>query len=176
MDLLNHWIQIQSYKHNGALHRCWDRNWVLFDDDDFLIVASQRTKVTEGDGRRWYTREPAVTFFSKKEWFNVICMLKDDGIHFYCNIASPTLIDKGIAKYIDYDLDVKLFPDGSTRLLDRQEYDKHKKLYSYSDELDCVLQKVTFQILDRMRSHEFPFQEDISRQWYKKFLELKTEN
>ncbi len=176
MDLLNHWIQIQSYKHDGSLHRCWDRNWVLSDDEDFLVVASQRTKVTEGDGRRWYTREPAVTFFSKKEWFNVICMLKEDGINFYCNIASPTLIDQGIAKYIDYDLDVKLFPDGSTRLLDRQEYDKHKKLFAYSDELDRVLQKVTYQILDRMRSRSFPFQEDTTRQWYQTFLDRKSEN
>lgn len=171
MDILNHWIQVQSYKHDGSLHRCWDRNLVIADDDEFLIVASHRTKVTEGDGRRWYTREPAVTFFSKKEWFNVICMFKADGVNFYCNIASPTLIDHGIAKYIDYDLDVKLFPDGSTRLLDRQEYDKHKKTFGYSDELDQVLQKVTYRILDQMRARAYPFQETNAKKFFSLFLE-----
>lgn len=172
MDILNHWIQVQSYKHDGSLHRCWDRNLVISDDDDFLVVASQRTKVTEGDGRRWYTREPAVTLFSKKDWFNVICMFKEDGVNFYCNIASPTLIDQGIAKYIDYDLDVKLFPNGSTRLLDRQEYDKHKKIFNYSDELDRVLQKVTYRIIDRMRSRDYPFQEENANKLYSRFLEM----
>jgi len=171
VDILNHWIQVQSYKHDGSLHRCWDRNLVIADDDDFLVVASNRTKVTEGDGRRWYTHEPAVTFFSKKDWYNVICMFKEDGVHFYCNIASPTLIDQGIAKYIDYDLDIKLFPDGSTRLLDRQEYDKHKKTLGYGEELDLVLQKVTYRMLDAMRKKTYPFQADNAQRFFDIFID-----
>jgi uncharacterized protein len=169
MAIENTWIRVQSYKHDGSLHRCWDRNFVIRDDEDFLVVASSKTKVTEGDGRRWYTHEPAVTFFSKKHWYNVICMFKPEGIHFYCNIASPTLIDKGFAKYIDYDLDIKLFPDGSTRVLDRQEYDKHKQKYHYGSDLDSVLQYTTFRLLDAMREKQFPFQPEAAQLMFDTF-------
>lgn len=172
MDLIHHWIQVQSYKHNGTLHRCWDRNFVIADNDDFIVVASHRTKVTEGDGRRWYTHEPAVTILSKKEWYNVICMLKSDGVSFYCNLASPTLIDKGMAKYIDYDLDLKLFPDGSIRILDQNEYEKHKIQLNYSCDLDAVIQKTVGIITEKMNKKEFPFQADVVTQYFDAFKKI----
>ena len=54
---------------------------------------------------------------------NVIAMFKEGkGICYYVNIASPTLYDDGFLKYIDYDLDVKLYPDGVERTLDENEY------------------------------------------------------
>jgi len=172
MELIHHWIQVQSYKHDGALHRCWDRNFVIEDNDDFIVVASRRTKVTEGDGRRWYTHEPAVTVFSKKEWYNVICMLKSDGVNFYCNLASPTLIDRGMAKYIDYDLDIKLFPDNSIRILDQNEYEKHKTQLMYSDDLDAVIQKTVSIITDKMRKKDFPFQANVVIQYFDAFEKI----
>jgi len=172
MELIHHWIQVQSYKHNGTLHRCWDRNFVIDDNEDFIVVASRRTKVTEGDGRRWYTHEPAVTVFSKKEWYNVICMLKSDGVNFYCNLASPTLIDKGMAKYIDYDLDIKLFPDHSTRILDQNEYEKHKTQLNYGDDLDAVIQKTVGIITEKMHKKEFPFQADVVIKYFDAFEKI----
>ena len=47
--------------------------------------------VTESDGRRWVTREPAIVYFHKKYWFNIIAMIRDNGISYYCNMASPTI-------------------------------------------------------------------------------------
>ena len=122
MSYIGRWIQIQSYKHDGTLHRQWDRGLVLDETDDFIVVASKRTKVVEANGRRWFTKEPAVSVFFKKEWHNVICMLKKSGISYYCNIASPAIIDRNIIKYIDYDLDVKLMEDKTIRFLDEKEY------------------------------------------------------
>lgn len=172
MNLLHTWINIQSYKHDGTLHRCWDRNFVISDDDDFVVVASRRTKVTEGDGRRWYTHEPAVSVFSKSEWYNVICMFKEDGVSFYCNIASPTLIDKGMAKYIDYDLDIKLFPDGSLRILDQNEYDKHKVQLNYGNDLDMIIQKTVSIITERMKKRTYPFQQEEITKYFEEFDHL----
>ena len=38
-------------------------------------------------------------------------MIRGNDIYYYCNIASPSLIDNNIIKYIDYDLELKLLPD-----------------------------------------------------------------
>ena len=172
MSLFGHWLAIQCYKHNGTLHRCWDRGLILANNDDFVVVATKRAKVVENNGRRWFTKEPAVTVFSQKEWWNVICMFKEDGICYYCNIASPALVDYHMIKYIDYDLDAKLFPDGELRILDEKEYLRHKALYNYSDELDEVLKYQMGEIIKKMKNKEFPFDDERITKYYEKYLSL----
>ena len=98
-------------------------------------------------------------------------MIKQDGICYYCNIASPTIIDKSYIKYIDYDLDAKLFPDKSIRVLDEKEYDNHKKSFGYGDDLDTVLHYQIQQIIESMKEKKYPFNDDKINAYYKDFLE-----
>lgn len=172
MKLVGRWLGIQCYKHNGKLHRYWDRGLVLENNEDYLVVATKRAKVIESNGRRWFTKEPAITIFSKKEWWNAICMLKKEGICFYCNIASPSVIEKDSIKYIDYDLDAKLFSNNDIRVLDEKEYAHHKQTFGYSDDLDIVLRYQTKEIIRKMKAREFPFQDDLIYNYYNQFLEM----
>ena len=172
MELVGRWLGIQCFKHNGSLHRCWDRGLVLDNNDDYIVIASKKAKVVDYNGRCWFTKEPAVTIFSKKEWWNAICMIKKDGICFYCNIASPALVDYHMIKYIDYDLDAKLFPDGELRILDEKEYLKHKAMYQYSDELDEVLKYQMNEVIQKMKNKEFPFDDERVKKYYDKYLTL----
>ena len=174
MSVVGRWLGIESYKHDGALHRVWDRGYVLENSHDFIISASRRAKVVENNGRSWFTKEPAITIFSKRECWNVICMIKSDGVCFYCNIASPSLIDRDIIKYIDYDLDAKLFPNGEVRVLDEKEYDHHRESYGYDDELDQILKFTISDILERMKKRKFPFNEEVVRDFYNQFVEQNS--
>ncbi len=171
MSLNNHWLSIQSFKHNGSLHRFWDRGFVVENNDDFIVVVSKRAKVIESNGRRWFTKEPAVTIFSKKEWWNAICMIKKDGICYYCNIASPALADKNCIRYIDYDLDAKLLQNKEIKILDEVEYKHHKDYYKYGDDLDTVLRYTTKLLIERMKKEEFPFQDNLVRDYFMMFEE-----
>jgi protein associated with RNAse G/E len=173
MPINTSWLKIQSYKHDGTLHRCWERNYVLLDDEDFFVTVNHRTKVTESNGRRWYSKEPAVSFFSKKHWFNAIGMIKDRGVVFYINIASPTLLHNGILKYIDYDLDYKLFPDGYIMSLDQREFERHAIQYQYSDELKKVLNLTAEKVLKMLQEREFPFQMHKIQELYQLFIKEK---
>ncbi len=177
MDMIEKgmWIQIQSYKHDGSLHRFWDQALVLDVNDDMIIVASKKTRVTEADGRIWYTREPAITFFSRKYWYNVIAMLKSDGVSFYCNIASPTIIDNYVIKYIDYDLDLKMYPNDIIKVLDEKEYEHHRHTYQYSEKLDFILKKEVQHIHRMMKKKIFPFQVARVNYFYQEFLRYYDE-
>ena len=169
---VGHWLAIRCYKHDGSLHRVWDRGLVLENNDDYIVIATKRAKVTEYNGRKWFTKEPAVTIFSKKEWWNVICMLKKDGICYYCNIASPAIIEDGNIKYIDYDLDTKLFPDGNIRVLDEKEYARHRSTYQYDDKLDLILKHQTKTMLFMMQNRMFPFDDALITNYYEEYSEL----
>ena len=115
-------LEIHCYKHNGKLHRQWDEAVVLDIKEDYIVFGNDHTNVIDSDGKVWKTKEPAIMFFFKNRWFNIIGQLKDYGIYFYCNIATPFLIDENVIKYIDYDLDLRVFPNGSFKILDRMEY------------------------------------------------------
>lgn len=170
MNYLNHWIQIKSFKHDGVFHRFWDRGLVVLDDDDFIVVASKCSKVVETNGRKWFTKEPAVTVFSKKKWYNVICMFKNDGIAYYCNIASPCIVEKNTIKYIDYDLDIKMNEKGNIKILDEKEYQSHRKTYEYSADLDKVLKLELNDVKAMMENKCFPFDDEKIRQLYNDYL------
>lgn len=132
-------MQIQCYKHNGKIHRAWDEAVLLDIKKDYMVFGNNKTKVTESEGSVWKTKEPAIMYFFRNEWFNIIAQLKKDGIYYYCNIASPFIIEDNTIKYIDYDLDLRVFPSGEYKVLDKMEYKYHKKLMEYSDELDVVI-------------------------------------
>lgn len=172
MSLVGRWLGIQCFKHDGSLHRCWDRALILENNPDYIITATKRAKVVESNGRSWFTKEPAVTIFSKKEWWNAICMIKHDGICFYCNIASPSIIFKDSIKYIDYDLDAKLFTNDEIRVLDEKEYAHHRATYGYDEDLDKVLKYTMKIIIQRMKNHEFPFNNEQIKGYFDQFLEM----
>ena len=109
-------LSIYCYKHDGSLEHTSDSAVVLENNEDVLICGNGKTKITEKDGRSHMTNEPAILFFYKKAWFNIIGQLKKHGLYYYCNIASPFIIENNVIKYIDYDLDLRVFPDGGFRV------------------------------------------------------------
>ena len=99
--------------------------------------------------------------------------INDQTENFYCNIASPSLVDNDVIKYIDYDLDVKLLPDGTILQLDSKEYEYHRKKYAYSNRLDFVVKHVNERVKKMMKNGEFPFSKQKMYDYYNMFLELK---
>lgn len=165
-------IKIHCYKHNGKIHRIWEESTVLEETDDYLICGNYKTLVIENDGRSHKTKEPAIIFFYKNSWFNIIAQFKEYGLFYYCNIASPYIIDENTIKYIDYDLDLRVFPDGGYRILDKNEYKYHKKIMNYSNDLDLIINKELERLIKIKTDNDGPFNKDILKRYYEKYLDL----
>jgi len=163
-------VQIHSYKHNGKIHRVWDETTVLKGTQSLVIGANDRTIVTESDGRTWVTREPAICYFHARHWFNIIAMIREDGVHYYCNLSSPFIWDKEALKYIDYDLDIKVFPDRTFILLDEDEYERHRAEMNYPDVIDHILKNNVEKLIHWIRQRKGPFAPDFTDIWYERFL------
>lgn len=168
--------EIHGYKHNGKIHRAWDEAILLEIHDDYLIFGNEKTKVTEADGRTWRTKEPAVLYFFYKQWYNIIGQYKKDGIYYYCNIASPIIIEENTIKYIDYDLDLRVFPDGSFKVLDRGEYKYHKSVMHYPEEIDLILKSELTDLINHVRKKELAFLPGTVEHYYEKYANIKTKN
>ena len=159
-------LQIQCYKHDGKIHRSWDEAVVLDIKDDYVVFGNNRTLVTEAEGNKWKTKEPAIMYFFKDKWFNIIAQLKTDGIYYYCNIASPFIIEDYTIKYIDYDLDLRVFPTGEYKILDRMEYKYHRKKMKYSDDLDEVIRNSLNDLINLYKNDFFPFNAMYNKKYF----------
>lgn len=164
-------IDIVSYKHDGELHRVWRNVVKIHETKELTVLINNEVEVIDGDGRMWHTREPAVCYFFKKYWFNVICMIRGGKIYYYCNLSSPYVIDGEGLKYIDYDLDIKVFPDGEVLELDRDEYDFNVQHLHYSDKIVKIIEKNMQILIDKIKKREDPFNDECVMSWYIKFLE-----
>ncbi|KRL45347.1 hypothetical protein FD01_GL000727 [Lacticaseibacillus manihotivorans DSM 13343 = JCM 12514] len=145
---------------------------VLKTSEDALIGCNDHTLVTESDGRRWLTREPAIIYFHKHYWFNVIAMIREGGVSYYCNLATPYTMDMEAVKYIDYDLDVKVFPDGEKRLLDVDEYEAHRRRWQYPATTDRILKANVKVLVDWINHGKGPFSQSYIDLWYNRYLQL----
>ena len=159
-------LQIQCYKHNKKIHRSWDEAVVLDIHDDYIVFGDNKTLVIESDGSYWKTKEPAILYFFKDRWYNIIVQLKKNGIYYYCNIASPFIIEDNTIKYIDYDLDLRVFPNGSYKILDRMEYKYHKKIMHYSKELDYIINEALDELIREYKNHFFAFSNVSNMKYY----------
>ena len=171
----DHFI-IHAYKHDGTVYKQWDEAILLDIKEDYLVFGNEKTKVTEADGRSWRTKEAALMFFYKNNWFNVMGQCKKSGTTFYCNIATPFILEDGAIKYIDYDLDLRVFSNGSFKILDRGEYNYHKSKMNYSDEIDKVIKSELTKLIDMAKAKSGPFTPGLVEEYHREYLDLKLKS
>lgn len=165
-------VYIKSYKHNGSLHRTWSKALVIDITDEYLVVVTDRSLILESDGRNWITKEPAICFFYFNRWFNIISMARKNGVYFYCNLASPSLIDEEGIKNIDYDLDIKVHPDYSYTILDEHEYAMHSKTMNYSKEIMDIIENEMQELIKMIENKEKPFNFNLIEKYLMKYFKM----
>ncbi|MED4603165.1 DUF402 domain-containing protein [Paenibacillus validus] len=174
---------IKSFKHDGHLHRMWLENWRVPErllhhghrEQGMYVLINSQTKIVEADGKEWVSRIPGVSFFVPGEWFNIVALMEEQGIRYYCNIASPPYVNGRVITYIDYDLDVIRLPAGDIHVVDQEEYERHKQMYHYSAIVDTKVKQGLHDLLARVRGGEPPFQDDLVNMYYQKWLERRSE-
>ena len=171
-------LQIHCYKHNGSLYRICDEAVVIDINDEYIVCGNYKTRISEKESidskyyHSYHTNEAAILYFYKDSWFNIIGQFKEKGTYYYCNIASPYIIDDGLIKYIDYDLDLRIYPDNSFKVLDRNEYRYHKKRMSYGKDIDMIIKKELSNLIELKKKNRGPFDKNILKKHYEKYLNL----
>jgi protein associated with RNAse G/E len=174
---------IKSFKHDGHLHRMWLENALVPDSllhdshkaESMMVLINCQTKIVEADGKEWVSRIPGVSFFIPSQWFNVVALLEDSGVRYYCNVASPPFLNNGVITYIDYDLDVIRMPNGAVHVVDQEEYEQHKLLYRYSSMVDHKVKQGLKDLLKRIDQSEAPFHEERIQYYFREWEKWKAQ-
>lgn len=161
-------FQIESYKHDGTLHRKWLKNYILYYNDELLIGMNNRTPVIEANEKQWMTEEPVLFYFHKKHWFNVIYIFHEQRPYFYCNISSPFTYCNNTLSYIDYDLDLIVQNDYSYQLVDEDELLLNKQKLNYSEEIERNIEEGVKVLKRWVEKRKGPFQDEFITKWWKR--------
>lgn len=167
-------LVIHCYKHNGVIYESSRVAYVLDVKEDYIVLGDENVLITKQDGRAWHTKGSAIMFFYNHRWFNIIAQLKDDGTFYYCNIASPYVLENHILKYIDYDLDLRVFSDGAFKILDRNEYNYHKRLMNYPEKINFIIKEELSSLIEMKKASVFPFDKETIEYYCKVFKELRN--
>ncbi len=170
-------MNVFAYKHDGSFHRKWYSCDILSDTKDYFILKSPtNTRVLESKGNSWNTQEPAISYFSKKRWFNIIIMFKPHEVVYYCNLATPILKELDSIKYIDYDLDVKYFTNSKKIVvLDRGEFKRNAQMYEYPQWIIDQVLKETKVLQNWIKNEIGPFSQEFRDCWYDQVIKDKNE-
>ena len=84
-------------------------------------------------------------------------MLRNNSIYYYCNLGSPYVLDAEGLKYIDYELDVKVFPSGDRLILDRDEFEFNQIDFHYTEDLIQIIEKQLQILLNHIDKGLDPF-------------------
>ncbi|MFS0726134.1 DUF402 domain-containing protein [Paenibacillus sp. 1P07SE] len=174
---------IKSFKHDGRLHRMWMNNRLVpasllqpeHASESMLVLINEHTPIQEASGKVWISRVPAVSFFLPGIWFNVVALLEDNGVRYYCNVASPPYLYRDVLTYIDYDLDVIKLADGSVFEVDRDEYEQHKIAYRYSPLVARKVEEGLRLLNERIACAQAPFNDTIVYGYYNAWKQQHNE-
>jgi protein associated with RNAse G/E len=174
---------IKSFKHDGSLHRVWLENWLVpkerlhpkHAEQQVWVLLNDHTTIVEADGKEWISRVPAVSFFLPNHWFNVVALIEDKGIRYYCNLASPPYQYGDVLTYIDYDLDIVVLPDRSVHELDREEYQRHKTEYRYGASVEAEIEVGLELLKSTIATMGFPFGDDEVYGYYEQWKQTNAE-
>src|SRR5690606_32933559 len=114
-------------------------------------------------------------FFIPGQWYNIVSLIEEQGVRYYCNIASPSYVNKQVLTYIDYDLDVIQTSDGEVLVVDQEEYEQHKVDYHYSDIVDRKVRSGLDDLLLRIQDKRSPFENDRVRDYYQMWKHVVPE-
>ncbi len=150
---------IQAYKYNGWLYHTWQPLYLIDKNNDYLFCASNSMYVLTSKKNSAtcfkHCQESCLTcwFFFEKEWFNIKITInkKERTVTYYINIASPYLLESGVIKYIDFDLDyrcIKYLDSNNIKWheLDVKEFMENKNKYHYPMSILTIINKAKFRI------------------------------
>ena len=75
--------KIHCYKHNGEAYQASEETIILDIKDEYIVCGNYMVDVTEPEGHSYKTKELAIIYFYKHNWFNCIAQLKSFGLFYY---------------------------------------------------------------------------------------------
>ncbi|MEP7289021.1 MAG: DUF402 domain-containing protein [Chloroflexota bacterium] len=152
--------QIMSLKYDHRPHYTWPAT-LIEDNDERLFLSSVVGGILVHHTRGFEEAQtlPSDLTFWRNRWYNVFTNYDENRLlrNFYCNVTMPLFLQANTINYVDLDLDVRVYPDGSYTLLDEDEFAEHTVQYNYPDWVQRRAYEAVDEIVALAKAGEGPF-------------------
>jgi len=152
-------ITINSRRYDGSIRRSWRCELLHHHGSELLFHGTFDLDVRHRE-LGWIHRGTAsYEYYWLHRWYNVFAFFEPDGTfrNFYCNINLPPTLKDSELDYVDLDLDVVVWPDGSILTLDRDEYEQNADLYAYPPHIRRQAESALEEVLRLANERLLPF-------------------
>ena len=129
-------IRIESLDPKGSLKRSWEADLVSIDETEIVLDGRFDAEVTHPDLGKIRKGTISVEHYWLNRHYNVFRFYEPDGQlkFYYCNANLLPEIANGTLRYIDLELDLIIYPDGTEQLLDESDLVDAQERFSLSDD------------------------------------------
>ncbi len=151
-------INVNSRKYDGNIRRTWQCEFIAREDPLLTFLGVFDQDVEHSDLGLIKKGTISHEYYWLDRWYNVFRFHESDGTfrNYYCNINMPPTFENGVLDYIDLDLDLVVWPDGSVQELDREEYEENSKKFNYSNELRSAVEEAIVDLKTLIVHGELP--------------------
>ncbi len=152
-------IVVRSLNFDRSLRRSWKCELVGRTDEMLTLVGIFDREVIHPDLGVIQLGTRSTEYFWFDRWYNVFRFDEPNGEfrNFYCNINLPPTLENGVLEYVDLDIDVVLWPDGSHEVLDRNEFEQNTEAFNYPIETIAKVETTLRQLISAIKTVGFPF-------------------
>jgi hypothetical protein len=155
-------ITVLATNFDGTPH--WEHAaWLVRADGSFVQTQTPANTVVKNEGDGYVSPYDTLGHYWTDRWFNVIRLeTPGEGLFgYYCNIATPLEFDGATVRYVDMQLDVRVFADPSGgltyRVVDEDEFEEARGRYAYAEELVRRCRGAVDELVGLIEARAFPF-------------------
>ena len=126
-------VTINSRKYDGSLARSWVAELISSEGPEMLFVGTFDEIIEHPDLGRIEKATISYEYYWLNRWYNVFAFFEPNGEfrNHYCNVNMPPTFNGQSLDYVDLDLDVVAWPDGSVVTLDEDEFTANAARFCY---------------------------------------------
>ena len=152
-------ITVNSRNFDGSIRRTWQCKLIEQNEPLLIFVGIFDRDIEHADLGLIKKGTISYEYYWLDRWYNIFCFHERDGTfrNYYCNINMPPTFADGVLDYVDLDIDLVVWPDGTYRELDRDEYEANAAKHSFAHALREQVNKSLEELHRILEGREFPF-------------------
>ena len=151
-------VVINSRKYDGSLRRSWTCRLIEQNESSLVLVGEFDEDVQHPGLGEIKRGTISYEYYWLDRWYNVFCFYEPDSTfrNHYCNINMPPVYANGVLDYVDLDIDLVVWPDGTFNILDEAEFAENAVAFDYPDEIVKMSHATLTEVLRLARNQLLP--------------------
>ena len=155
----NNRVTINSRKFDNKIHRSWNANVVEQDSTRIIFCGEFDKEISHSHVGVIRRKTVSYEYYWFDRWYSIFRFHEPDGKfrNFYCNINQPPVFENNVLDYVDLDIDVIVWDDSRTEILDMDEFEANAVKYCYPETLIKKTLQSLDELLELIDKRQFPF-------------------